>query len=569
MPLLTKKDLDELCPIPKDNNNNKLKGKDLEEYFISRSKKRTDGAEMTDNKNNNEEICKDDECKDITDENTDNSPLIDNEGVRTILDAIQKILSVTGPALNTEISENVNKPTSDDIIDFANKTKPLNKGVGVITPAVEGIGTIDPISEFGPELGEEFKRIISDISNLNDDDFDDTDEVVQDFKNQGGVNKVIKIVLNKPLDEAKKEIETIANSLEEKRKYAFKKALRKAYYAANKIANKQSTDFRTTAMLINTAATYADNEQDTQNLLKSFDSILSSNENHYAGAVYRLKTLYANTMPKNNIRVAYTNLGTQEGEPYQLCPKAAYQLGYQIPMPVSTCRDNCIDSRVMRDGRISCAYRDWVTVVADNQKALNNRLDVHRVNDDDVSYINIEAGERNAPISKKVQQTLKTTETRLNEKTRDKVKIPNISTESRLEKLSPVNFGHQGDKYDIEGNGTFARKASILEDKIDFKSKGTLGKQVEKGNCSKCEEKNIEQLLSESGKHVDTNDVNTMIDRILEKNRKDIKNYKPNYAKYSSKCECPNHKDHGTNDVQYRAKFKKNLCTGCYKQWNK
>jgi hypothetical protein len=87
-----------------------------------------------------------------------------------------------------------------------------------------------------------------------------------------------------------------------------------------------------------------------------------------------IKTLYASMLPGKNIRVAYTTLNTQDNEPYQLCPKAEKQIGYAIPMELSKCRDNCIDSRRLRTGETTCAYQDWMKVVADNQESVLARL---------------------------------------------------------------------------------------------------------------------------------------------------------------------------------------------------
>jgi hypothetical protein len=68
-----------------------------------------------------------------------------------------------------------------------------------------------------------------------------------------------------------------------------------------------------------------------------------------------------------------------------MCPKGTAQIGYAVPMEVSKCRDNCIDSRVTPDGKITCAYEDWLTKVADNQESVMARLDglVIAENEDD------------------------------------------------------------------------------------------------------------------------------------------------------------------------------------------
>lgn len=111
--------------------------------------------------------------------------------------------------------------------------------------------------------------------------------------------------------------------------------------------------------------------------------ILRGNEGDIRSAASIVRSIYANKCPSQNIRLAYTTLNTQDGEPYQMCPKAAKQIGYPIPMELSKCRDNCIDSRKTPDGKVTCAYQDWLRVVADNQESVLARLAASRFNDNE------------------------------------------------------------------------------------------------------------------------------------------------------------------------------------------
>lgn len=70
--------------------------------------------------------------------------------------------------------------------------------------------------------------------------------------------------------------------------------------------------------------------------------------------------MFDDLTPTENRRVAYTSLSTQNNEPYLLCPKGNFQGKGAVPMEISKCRDNCIDSRVGKDGSVSCAYQDWL-----------------------------------------------------------------------------------------------------------------------------------------------------------------------------------------------------------------
>jgi len=94
-----------------------------------------------------------------------------------------------------------------------------------------------------------------------------------------------------------------------------------------------------------------------------------------------VKTVFSNSIPTQNIKLAYTSLSTQNNEPFQMCPKAVRQLGYAVPMEISKCVNNCIDSRKSLDGTVSCAYQDWSKLVQDNQTAFLARLSNSRFND--------------------------------------------------------------------------------------------------------------------------------------------------------------------------------------------
>ena len=109
--------------------------------------------------------------------------------------------------------------------------------------------------------------------------------------------------------------------------------------------------------------------------------VLEGSNNNIKTAARLVKTVYTGAAPESNIKLAYTSLVTQNNEPYQMCPKAARQLGYAVPMEISKCVNNCIDSRKSLDGTVSCAYQDWSKLVQDNQAAVLARLANSRFND--------------------------------------------------------------------------------------------------------------------------------------------------------------------------------------------
>jgi len=118
--------------------------------------------------------------------------------------------------------------------------------------------------------------------------------------------------------------------------------------------------------------------------------VLSGNEYKYAGKI--VKSLYDVIMPST--RLAYTSLSTQNNEPYLLCPKGKVELGYAVPMEISKCRENCIDSRVSKEGVVACAYQDWLRVVADSHEKMEKRLNVTRHPLNAENLLNLVDGER-------------------------------------------------------------------------------------------------------------------------------------------------------------------------------
>ena len=111
------------------------------------------------------------------------------------------------------------------------------------------------------------------------------------------------------------------------------------------------------------------------------DMILDGSNENVVAATRLIKSVFSNSLPIQNVKLAYTSLSTQNNEPYQMCPKAVRQLGYAVPMEISKCVNNCIDSRKSQDGTVSCAYQDWSKLVQDNQTALLARLANSRFND--------------------------------------------------------------------------------------------------------------------------------------------------------------------------------------------
>lgn len=104
-----------------------------------------------------------------------------------------------------------------------------------------------------------------------------------------------------------------------------------------------------------------------------------------------LHQVFANLYPEKNIKLAYVTLKDQIGESYQLCPKGIYIWGNPVPMPISNCRDYCIDSRNHPDGTVSCNYLKWLNENLMTNEQAKNLFDKIPVEHE---TMNLEKGER-------------------------------------------------------------------------------------------------------------------------------------------------------------------------------
>lgn len=104
-----------------------------------------------------------------------------------------------------------------------------------------------------------------------------------------------------------------------------------------------------------------------------------------------LHSVYARTNPSKNIKLAFTTLKNQVGEPYQMCPKGIYIWGNPVPMALSDCRDYCIDSKKQPDGTVSCNYLKWLNDTLITSEQAMNLFDKITV---DHETMNLEKGQR-------------------------------------------------------------------------------------------------------------------------------------------------------------------------------
>lgn len=318
----------------------------------------------------------------------------------------------------------------------------------------------DTINGLGKQLNENrFMPADSPFFALTKSDFDIDDPIVSKFFGNGGLDNAVKIIKLQPSEAHGKMVECY-NSLYSFRTASVANNLRKAYNAlqnaidstndavrleriANKIQQKSSGYWQIETLNAIDESLKLSNASETKALSYARDLVLSGDKDFYKTASKLVKSIFAEAYPKANTRVAYTTLGTQDNEPFLMCPKGIYQGKHTVPMEVSKCRENCIDSRVSKDGVVTCAYQDWLNASFEPHAKVMARLDVHRNPDNDLNPMEIAEGER----GHKLKDTDFGYEARFDNSDRGANKQRNKqnlteSREKQLEDLKSNSYGH-------------------------------------------------------------------------------------------------------------------------------
>jgi hypothetical protein len=292
------------------------------------------------------------------------------------------------------------------------------------------------------------------------------DPVISAFKNMGGPEHIMKIVAL-PKKDAHHHLHQAFNNLNNIRVAEERNTLRYAYMAIQNFLNKDNEAARMervayknsekssgfwqieTINTLDKLTAFCSSEIRLSKIANARKIVLSGNKNLAVKIANYLHNWYSEITPKENRRVAYTTLFTQANEPYLLCPKGKMQ-GYKapIPMEISKCRENCIDSRVGKDGTVTCAYQDWLKVAFQSHDEVMARLDVHKHPDNEANALELKEGER----SKKLTEGEIGFEARFDNSDRGANKIrgkQNVddSMEKQLSDAKQSSYGHQqGDK---------------------------------------------------------------------------------------------------------------------------
>jgi hypothetical protein len=243
---------------------------------------------------------------------------------------------------------------------------------------------------------------------LKKSDFDIGDPIIDEFFKSGNLEKVVAMNAN--------ELTKLSNNLDNFRKKIIATNLRSAFNSlknmtdknddavkleriASKLVKKSSGACQIEALNNIDNALRVAYANEAKSLSFARELILSGNFEYIKSASSLIKTVFDSNIPAKNIKVAYTSLSTQDDMPYLLCPKGNFQGNGPVPMEVTKCRENCIDSRVAKDGTVSCAYQAWLDSSFEPQNKVLARLDSSRHPDNEENSLNLKDGERSKKLS--------------------------------------------------------------------------------------------------------------------------------------------------------------------------
>jgi hypothetical protein len=333
-------------------------------------------------------------------------------------------------------------------------------------PLIGGTGLLSMLQDTIAGLGDgDSMPMSSPFHVLDMNDFGD-DPIISAFKNMGGPEHIIKVVAL-PGKEAHHHLHHAFSQLNNIKLAEERNTLRYAYMALQNFLNKDNEAARLERVAYKTSEKSSGYWQiesiNALDKLKKLAStslrisklesarnvVLSGNKLQTTKVSNYIHNWYSEITPKENRRVAYTTLSTQANEPFLLCPKGKFQ-GYKspIPMEISKCRENCIDSRIDKEGHVTCAYQDWLKVAFQSHDEVMARLDVHKHPDNEANALELKEGER----SKKLTEGEIGFEARFENSDRGANKIRgkqnvNDSREKQLSDAKQSSYGHQqGDK---------------------------------------------------------------------------------------------------------------------------
>lgn len=356
----------------------------------------------------------------------------------------------------------------------------------------------------------------TDFDVLQDEDFDDTDPLIQTFKNDmGGCGGMVKIIrIDGP--ESVEKLALVYNKLQTIRMANRAQALFDVFNHINATANKAGAKHQVLAVQKIDALLKDATSIERKELSKAREAVLAGTAQHLDAAGHRVRSVFATYAPESMVRTAYTNLETQSGDLVVL-PQGKHQVGYPLTLETSKFRDHSVDAKIdPNTGEVSNGYLDFENR-RDNMKSVQSRFDIHRNPVNDENLLTLAKDERSKPLTKNER----TYEQRLDEDTKNRYqeKTWEKSREEALDDASAAQLGHHDDKANEDSIARTLSKTAAKYDKIDPESDDTFGEQLSAAHGKTPNDKTLEELLQDERVGLTDEELDMLLEEWLESSR--------------------------------------------------
>lgn len=356
------------------------------------------------------------------------------------------------------------------------------------------------------------------IEVLNDDDFDTSDPVVQNFqKDMGGCGGMIKILkISGP--EAIEKLALVYDKLNQVRTANRARELNEIFEHVNAVASGKGAKHQLIAVQKLEKLALDSSRQEKFALLKAKEAVLQGTPQHLDAAGFRVRGVFAQYAPETMVRKAYTNLETQSGDMIMM-PQGKHQIGHPMTLELSKFRDQSVDAKIdPNTGDVKNGYADFEQR-RDNMESVKNRFEIHRNPVNDESLLTLAKDER----SKKLTKNDRNYEQRLDEDTKGRYneKAWNKSFEQALDDASEANLGHHGEPKEDESIARTLSKTAEKYNKVDPTSKDTLGEQIAAEHNPVVDDMTLEEMLNDERVGLTDEELDMLLEEWLEKSRKD------------------------------------------------
>jgi hypothetical protein len=356
------------------------------------------------------------------------------------------------------------------------------------------------------------------IEILNDNDFDNADPVVNNFKNEmGGVGGMIKILKISGPNSLEK-LAVMYDKLNQIRIANRATELQEVFQHVNNLAAGKGARHQLIAVQKLEKLAKDSSKEERFALLKAKDAILEGTAQHLDAAGFRIRGVFSQYAPEKMVRTAYTNLETQSGELIMM-PQGKHQLGYPTTLELSKFRDHSVDAKIdPNTGEVKNGYVGFEQR-RDNMEAARNRFEIHRNPVNDESLLTLAKNERAKPLTKNERNF----EQRLDEdvKGRYDEKSWEKSREQMLDDTPEAKLGHHGEPKEDESIARTLSKTAQKYDKIDPKSDDTLGGQIANSHKDIKKDMTLEEMLDDERVGLTDEELDMLLEEWLEKSRED------------------------------------------------